>query len=220
LVPHCCCIGCHWLLHERAAPPLDPPQPQPLHQTHSPPPQTHAHIPLHSTPSPPPQTHAHTDKCPTPATLADALSGAYLATPKGWQGVALAPTTAAVTVGGGNMKVADVSMVGLQGNVLSKKGLGSPSVTATGGVVTTDSPMQRVNPFNLAGRSMSIGGAGCSLKADGSKVTFSCPAMAMNNNFATEQGSGDVFIKGALTAVGDLFQAKLVSSNDIPSPPQ
>lgn len=155
--------------------------------------------------------------CPDAKSLSGALSNAYLATPKGWSGVSVGASTAAVMMQGAD--VAKVSVVGLQGDVTSKKGIQSPQVTATAGTVSTQSSLTSINPFPLKGRSMAVSGSGCNLKAQNDQVVFNCPSIQMSNSFSADSGSADLKLSGSLNAVGYLKDAKLVSANDVPKAP-
>ena len=146
-------------------------------------------------------------KCPTPATLAAALPRAYLATPKASPGITMGTTNAVVTMGSGSsmVAVAKMDISGIKGTVLSKAGpagIAAPTVTATGGtVVTKDSPV-KMAPYQVAGRSMAVAGAGCTLAAaDGGKsVVYSCPSLQINQPLKLEMGEGAMIIQGNLTA--------------------
>jgi hypothetical protein len=131
--------------------------------------------------------------------------------------VTVGSSSAAVMMG--NTNVANVNVNNLRGDVTSKAGLSSPSVTATDGTVTTQSQLTQVNPFGLKGRSLSVSGSGCGVSSSGSKVTFSCPNIQMSNNFQQSDGSANLSLQGALTAIGDLSNAKTVSANDVPKAP-
>ncbi|KAI8463159.1 MAG: hypothetical protein J3K34DRAFT_445007 [Monoraphidium minutum] len=152
-------------------------------------------------------------KCPTAGNVQAALKSAFLATPKGWAPVSVTPSTAAVQIG--NTQVATVSLTGLQGTVASQPGVQNPKVVATAGVVTTKSQLN-MDPFNLAGQAMSMAGSGCGLKASGTQVTFGCPNLQVNNQMKVRQGAGNIQIKGALTAVGDLTKGQLLPASQIP----
>jgi len=160
-------------------------------------------------------------KCPTADQLGDALSKAYLSTPKGAAGVSVGPAKATVKIG--DTEAATLTVQGLAGTVLSKpgpQGVSSPTVVATAGSVVTQSVLMQINPYNLAGRKMSLQGSDCKLtpEAKGTQVRFACPKLQVQQKFVLDAGSGDLQIKGTLSALGRLADAKLVPASDVPSP--
>jgi hypothetical protein len=120
-----------------------------------------------------------------------------------------------------NTKLADLTVSAVTGNVLSKPGsVAAPVVSTTSGIVETASSfVQGIAPTPLAGRSMAIAGSGCKLSAAGATVTFSCPSVQVNDSIQTGAGAADLSIRGVLTAVGNLAQARLVPAGDVPKAP-
>lgn len=113
---------------------------------------------------------------------------------------------------------------GIKGTVLSKAGaagVAAPTVAATGGsVVTKDSPIA-IKPVNVAGRTLAVAGAGCTLTAskDGKGVVFACPTLKISQALKMESlGEGALMIQGSLFAAGKLANAKLVPASDVPAP--
>ncbi|KIZ05452.1 LanC-like protein 3 [Monoraphidium neglectum] len=162
--------------------------------------------------------HGVSATCPTPADLPAALLKAFLSTPKGWPGISVSPASATVSIG--STKVATVSLTGLKGTVQSKPGMAAAKVKAIAGVVTTRSALANLSPFNLAGQALAIAGSGCTLRAinKNTQLAFSCPNIQVQNRFELNNGAGDLQIKGAISAVGDLLNGKLVPAINIPIP--
>lgn len=158
-------------------------------------------------------------KCPTPATLESALKTAYLATPKGWKGLTVGPTTAAVKMG--QTRVAAVTVKDLKGTFSSKvgpEGITEPIITAIKGVATTsDSPI-KIRPIDLAGQTLKVDGSSCAISAAGAKITFECPNLKVADRFQVPSGAGDLQVRGVLKAIGSLANGQLVRVSDLPKP--
>ncbi|KAI8473246.1 MAG: hypothetical protein J3K34DRAFT_411402 [Monoraphidium minutum] len=166
------------------------------------------------------------DPCPTQAELQGALQSAYLATPKGWPGLAM-PAVKGVITGPFGMKVANATAEGFQGVFWSDpaagaRGTAAPNFLATSGVAKVQSNFGNVPDMPLAtGDSMAMRGANCQLAAGaGGAVRLACPGVQIVRALQNAQGAGEIRVTGNLAAAGLLSAAKVVPRSQLMVPPK